>query len=76
MSRFFVSYFGNSKVILEKYDFGVYALYFANRENKISTRDDLYDNIDDAKMFCKEDFNISEDNWEELPNHIPIMVTE
>ncbi len=68
------SRYNNSKVILEQYDFGVYAIYFEDEANGISTRDDLYDTLDDAKEFCKEDYSILENSWEEISAHNPIMV--
>ncbi|MEO9468066.1 hypothetical protein [Parasphingorhabdus sp.] len=65
----------NSLVILEQYNFGVYALYFEDSDDGIMTRDDLHDTIDDAKEFCREDYGMVEEDWERIPDHTPIMVT-
>lgn len=72
--RALIANFDNSKVILEQYDFGVYAIYFEDRKRDVSTRDDLYDNLDEAKKFCQEDYAVVEDLWEEIPDHTPIMI--
>lgn len=65
----------NSQVILEQYNFGVYALYYEDSDAGIMTRDDLHDTVDEAKEFCKEDYGMLEDDWKKIPNHTPIMIT-
>ncbi len=64
-----------SKVILEEYSFGVYSLYYEDADAGIMTRDDLHDTVDEAKEFCSEDYGMLENDWEEIPDHTPIMVT-
>ncbi len=72
--RALIAHFNNSKVILEHYDFGVYAIYFEDRQMETSTRDDLYESLGEAIEFCKEDYSIPKNDWEEVPDHTPIMV--
>jgi hypothetical protein len=72
--RALVSHFHNSKIILEHYDFGVYTIYFADRKSDVSTRDDLYESLDEAKEFCKEDYAVLENSWKEILDHTPIMI--
>jgi hypothetical protein len=69
----YISYRENSKVILEEYDFGVYALFFLQADDTISTRDDLYENVDEAKRFCLIDYGVPVDSWSPIRAHIPIM---
>lgn len=64
-----------SKVILESYNFGVYVLYFEDANTEVMTRDDLCDTVDEAKQFCREDYGVLANDWEEILDHSPIMVT-
>ena len=71
----FAAHCNNTKVILEHYNFGVYALYFEDAGAETITRDDLYDTVDEAKEFCREDYGMLAIDWEEIRDHTPIMVT-
>jgi len=59
---------GIHKVILERYPEGVYVLVYDRPDTDNPIRDDLQDDLDMAKRACLQDFGVTEDMWEQIPN--------
>lgn len=57
---------GLHRVILQKRPEGVYILVFDQEGSNVSVRDDLQDDWHMAKQVCRDDFEITEEMWEEI----------
>jgi len=63
---------GNLRVVLEEFAFGCYVLDFPIGA-RTPVRDDLYDDVAQAKHYCLIDFGISPAAWKPLSDHTFLM---
>jgi hypothetical protein len=58
----------DAHVVLEEQFEGCYVLLFEG-DAPLMSRDDLYNDVEEAKAFCARDHNTDRDSWQQLENH-------
>ncbi len=55
----------NWRIVLEPQPEGVYVLVYEREGSESPERDQLQDDLEMAKLACREDFGTSDDSWHE-----------